>query len=149
MKYKLIIKKIFSIIGIDKLPLFKKIQDFRRIKAYKKYTKQQKEILNRYSQDILRSINSICNDNGYHIWLEYGTLLGAVRNNQIIPHDIDMDFGIYADEYNSTLEALLNENGFKKMHSFTLKDNKTGETKLTEITYNYNGLHVDLFFSFL
>lgn len=36
-------------------------------------------------------------------WLDYGTLLGAVRNGGVIPHDKDADLGVPADDFRRVL----------------------------------------------
>ena len=52
-----------------------------------------------------------------HPFLIYGTLLGKIRNNNLICHDYDVDFGIKGDEYNSFKESIKREvqknNGYK------------------------------------
>jgi hypothetical protein len=53
-------------------------------------------------------------ENNLKYWLDFGTLLGAVRNGEIIPWDKDADFGILKKDENIllNLERKINEDGF-------------------------------------
>jgi len=52
---------------------------------------------------------------GIRYWLMYGTLLGCVRNNDIIPHDYDFDFGALIDDLDviMTLNETIKGDGYK------------------------------------
>lgn len=148
MKIKNTIKKIIHLTRIDQISFYKKIIKKRHLKSFELFKKEQKILLDKYNNEILNFINTVCQENGYHVWIEYGTLLGAVRNNRIIPHDCDMDFGIYAHEYDENFERLLIDYGFTKIHHFILYNKKNRTKEISEVTYTYNGLHIDFFFSF-
>ena len=62
-------------------------------------------------------------------WLMYGTLLGAVRQSDIIPYDYDFDLGILFEDYPSILS--FNENLNK--YNYSLE-------KTTGAVYNYQKL---------
>ena len=73
-----------------------------------------------------------------------GTLLGYVRENDFISHDTDTDLGVYMEEWTEEklelAERLLNEKGFKKLHSFGI----FGEH--FEVAFSRDGIKTDLFF---
>lgn len=76
----------------------------------------------------------------YDIWLDFGTLLGMYRDKGLIKHDLDMDFGIIIEDYNDFLEKEkdLLVRGFKRSRELYY------DGKLVELSYDYNGLNVDM-----
>ena len=64
----------------------------------------------------LESMRNILNKNNQEFFLACGTLLGCIRNNSFIPHDQDIDIGIFANNFNSKIKDII-------LHSeeFTLK----------------------------
>jgi len=51
----------------------------------------------------LKYIHTILEKNSISHWLMYGTLLGSIRNRDIIPYDYDFDFGIFYDDVEKIL----------------------------------------------
>ena len=56
---------------------------------------------------LLRFFHAVCIRNNLTYWLDYGTLLGAVRHGGFIPWDDDLDVGMPREDYNK-LKGLLN-----------------------------------------
>ncbi len=75
-------------------------------------------------------------------WLDFGTLLGAVREKDFISHDLDLDFGVFIDGYSKEKIKRLEEYGFKKKKEYLIDDGKYGR----EETYEYLGISLDLFY---
>jgi len=73
-----------------------------------------------YTTDLLTSNKII-------YWIVYGTLLGAVRQNDIIPYDYDFDIGIEYDDYEKILN--LNSEISKDNYSFVKGKNVLYEYK--------------------
>lgn len=90
---------------------------------------------------ILTYINSLFNEAGITYWLDYGTLLGAVRDGDLIEYDTDLDIGIlYRDrEKFLQLKEKIEKDGFhlKKDHSMDFYRICLSAT---------NTLHADVFF---
>jgi hypothetical protein len=54
--------------------------------------------------EVVDHFSAICSELDVRWWADYGTLLGAVRNKGIIPHDKDADVSMLGDDW----EKLLN-----------------------------------------
>lgn len=57
---------------------------------------------------LLHEFDVLCNERGIAYWLNFGTLLGAVRHGGFIPWDDDIDLGITRDELDK-LTTLVSE----------------------------------------
>ena len=45
------------------------------------------------SDVVFNTVIQLLKKNGIHVWLDFGTLLGAYRDSDFIKNDFDMDFG--------------------------------------------------------
>ena len=109
----------------------------------KYYLKQQGLLMSKYGKEVLGILNDVCTSCNKSLWLEFGTLLGAYREQNFIRHDYDMDLGMYNDEYDDCFEKCLINKGFKKVHHFI--QYRGLEKTLTEVTWSYHDFHVDIF----
>ncbi len=76
---------------------------------------------------------------GIPFWLDYGALLGAVRNGHLIPWDVDVDFGILAEDVPSVLRLATEIKA--KGHDLDASD-----PLLLRVTFStVNKLHLDLY----
>ena len=50
------------------------------------------------------------------IWIEYGSLLGYVRHNDLIPWDSEFDLGVFENTWNLDIEKSLINHGFLIIH---------------------------------
>ena len=72
--------------------------------------------------EILDQFDAFCKKNNIHYWLDYGTLLGAVRHGGYIPWDDDIDIGMMREDY-SIAEKLFNEQTDRRYKLFTPQNN--------------------------
>ena len=56
------------------------------------------------SLKVLKFIDEVCQKNGFHYFIAYGTLLGAIRHQDIIPWDDDVDIWMPREDYNKFTE---------------------------------------------
>ncbi|XP_078097880.1 ribitol 5-phosphate transferase FKRP [Mustelus asterias] len=95
-------------------------------------------------RETTKYVIKILESSGVRYWLEGGTLLGAVRHQDIIPWDYDVDLGIYLDdvencEFLRSLDSgsIVDENGYVW--------EKAVEGDFYRVQYSEsNHLHVDL-----
>lgn len=59
--------------------------------------------------ELLRFIDNVCKKYDIDYWIDYGTLLGAVRHGGFIPWDDDIDLSIIRKDYEKLIEVLPKE----------------------------------------
>ena len=95
-----------------------------------------------HAKDCLETIKENLDKNNLHFWLDYGTLLGAMREKDFIAHDLDIDLGMFYENQVEEVEKAFKEANIKKVREFTL------DGKVVEQTYSYKGLYFDIFYYF-
>ena len=75
-------------------------------------------------------------------WLVYGTLLGYERNRDFIPHDNDIDLGVFLEDRSQELEEILHRHGFRKVREYLVDNGEYG----AEESYECNGVVIDIFY---
>lgn len=76
---------------------------------------------------------------GNKYWLSDGTLLGAVRENDFISYDYDIDLGVSAQTFNPEFLKLTSKLGFVLLHTFgRVYDG-------LNLTLERDGIRVDIF----
>lgn len=91
-------------------------------------------------QQIYQVTNGYLKTLGVDYWLDFGTLLGYYREQGILPHDIDVDFGVSELYFEKiwTSQHLLPK-------GFTMYDT-THKHRGPKLFINYKGFDVDLYF---
>ena len=57
---------------------------------------------------LLKELDYVCKKNGLKYWINFGTLLGAVRHKGFIPWDDDIDVSMMRDDYGKIIDAFKN-----------------------------------------
>lgn len=98
--------------------------------------------LNELGYDALRTVSDLLGRAGCKHHIDFGTLLGCVRNGDFISYDLDVDFSVYEDcDFFSLKESLLS-GGLKFVHCFSY------DGEVTELTMKYKNVTIDFFKNF-
>ena len=87
-----------------------------------------------------QEVNRFLHQANVDYWLDFGTLLGFYRENDILPHEIDVDFGVH-EKYFDTIISLKN----KLPTPFRLFDTSQNH-RGPKIYISYKGFDIDLYF---
>ena len=133
-KLKLLIEKNRFLADIVRYIYRKTILRYRHYKQNKLFKENAKEIL--------MQLNKAFKELNIPYWLVYGTLLGVYRDGKFIDHDLDIDLGLFLDDYNEEIAEVLSKYGFKLKKQFLIDNGEYGR----EETYFYKGIGIDLFY---
>ena len=67
-----------------------------------------REIVKKIEIEILNHIDAVCKEHNIKYYLDYGTLLGAIRHKGFIPWDDDIDICMKRDEYERFVRVMSN-----------------------------------------
>ena len=99
--------------------------------------------LHRYGSDIIEEVSKALSGSGAFYFADYGTLLGATREGNFIPHDDDIDYGVLRPSISpAELTRRMISSGFKFYRAFSY------EGKVTEVSFLKHKVPVDFFFVF-
>lgn len=106
--------------------------------------KNRTETFSKHGFEVLRKITVALNKKEVKYWLDYGTLLGIIRNQGILKHDDDIDLGMMATDYSEEIDEIFLKEGFILVSTVHLKQDNT----LVQKVFTFNEVRVDLFFYF-
>ncbi len=118
--------------------------------------KMSAKLFHQFAPEALKKLSSAIQlynqehqDNPVSIWLSFGTLLGAYRENGIIAHDLDIDFGI--DENSFSIDFLQfvarYDDNFRLIKTFQIHSNNADlDNFISEATLRYKDcVNIDFF----
>lgn len=134
---KVIKKYINRVVYLIRISLFGKKDCTKQTKRCRYHSSCCKRNL----KTILEYIDKLFKTQDIKYWLDYGTLLGAVRENDLIEYDTDIDLGIlYTDK-----EKFLGLKDKIESDGYFLKKDHSMDFYRIAFSKN-NSLHADIFF---
>lgn len=100
------------------------------------------EALTRRGADVLMLVSEAMQKVGGLWHVDFGTLLGLVRERQFIGHDCDIDVAVYEDVDVTRLFTALIGSCFTFVHGFAY------DQHITELTFAFQGVSVDFFWNY-
>lgn len=89
------------------------------------------------AKDLLCDCSQVLIDNKVNPMLLFGSLLGYYRDNDLIPHDVDMDIGVLDSNNIKKIYDLIEQGCFKKYGILAIKDR--------EFSLFRDGFYVDIY----
>jgi len=128
-----------------KFPLIKKLKKNRLIryfnnKVYQNYINNRCIKVQQYGYEAISQLTETSDNLGIELWIDWGTLLGFIREKAIIKHDYDLDFGTWKmnNHEHKKFSKELEHRGFILVREF--KENE----ELVLETFDYKGVLVDI-----
>lgn len=107
--------------------------------------KEFKRICKKNGHKTIKSIQIALDQTKVKFFFSFGTLLGIVRENDLIKHDMDLDIVIYIMD---NIELTKVHNALKTIGSRKKYQYEVEGVGIVEETYLLNGVRFDLFFDF-
>ncbi len=128
---------------LEKNAFVKKIAVFlysNTVIRYRRY-KDNNNLL-KHGCQVLETVDKVFSELNISYWLDFGTLLGAIRENDFIGHDEDIDVAMWLSDYTPDIQKTMEKYGFVKIKDITIDNLKYGY----EESYIKSGVQVDIFF---
>ena len=126
--------------SIRKVHFLDKIYLFFSANLYGNYCRKKRiENLHKNGAKVLEKYAEAMESAGIDYWLDYGSLLGAVREHDFIKNDEDIDTGVI-NTSPSAIKSALESKGFKRFRKILVKD------RIIEETYTLNNVSLDVFY---
>lgn len=92
---------------------------------------------------LLQEFDAVCIENDISYWIDYGTLLGAVRHKGFVPWDDDVDLGMMRDDIDDLMRIVKDSSRFR----ITIVYDKFAYCKQVRFSYSDTALpcFLDLF----
>lgn len=123
-----------------RIPLIYPLWHSIRVKNNERKERSKKHSFDKYGMEVLDDIYKVINKYDYKVICAFGTLLGIIRDDRLLPWDDDHDFLILDDGSFSWKEfdSAMIEGGFKLYREFE------EEGKVVEKSYRKKGVLCDI-----
>lgn len=95
--------------------------------------------------ELLKEFDFVCKQKGFDYWLDFGTLLGAVRHKGFIPWDDDIDVSMPREHYNQIIDAFNSLTRNKYMRARYLRKSNVVSNYFIRIEYINTQITMDIF----
>jgi len=101
--------------------------------------------LRKHGPFAINEVNRVLSQARIPYWVDFGSMIGMMRDHGFVKHDDDIDFSLLASSVSAyeLYSHLLSCRGFRFSHAFEFRG------KITEMTFLYKGIEVDFFFSYI
>jgi len=131
-------------VWIEGNPVILKIVRMMYDNTFLRYkSRRRKENFKNYNSEILIKLHLAFQELDITYWLDFGTLLGAIREKNFISHDLDIDIGVLDtldNKLRDKIHLALIKYGFSKKYYFVYNN------RIREETYSYKGVSIDIFY---
>lgn len=126
---------------IRKLLSIKVIYKIYEITVQRYKIRNKRKLIAKYSNVIISKVTDALNTVDLNWFFDFGTLLGIIRDGQVLPHDLDIDIGVIGTFIDfSAIDNAFECNGIKP-HSTNLVD-----STVVSKGYTYKKIKIDIHF---
>lgn len=102
-------------------------------------------LIQKANAELLKIFHDICQENKLQYWIDFGTLLGAVRHKGFIPWDDDIDVGMPREDYEKLIQLFQN-NEIGNADLFLLFENNKNNKCFAKIMHRKSeNMFLDIF----
>ena len=113
---------------------------FRAIRFYRPCRQDREKQKLLVLEELFRVANDYLDQQGIEYWITLGTLLGYYRENNLITHDTDIDFGMHEKDFNKVLS------GASRLPAGFRLFNTTFDHRGPKLYIEHKGWEADLYF---
>ncbi|MDR2901749.1 MAG: LicD family protein, partial [Lactobacillales bacterium] len=139
-------KKIYTLLGLKfskRRDLYKAGKDIENVFNYARINMDIEKLpaatgilrkIQLANVKILQEIDRVCNENNLKYWIDFGTLIGAVRHKGYVPWDDDIDICMMREDYDKILN-IFNKNTKHPELEAVLHMHKDGTSNIIKVVH--------------
>lgn len=128
----------------ERKKIAKYYQSFKDVTTIPKATGNLR-LIQKANMSFLKIFDDICKENNLKYWIDFGTLLGAIRHKGFIPWDDDIDIGMIRDDYEKLIEIFSNNLNKYPQFELIFENNKRNKCFIKFVCKTTQNLFIDIF----